>query len=53
MDQNLLRSYMSTVYELPTDIGVIRVSLDGELTKDASKLPELLRRMFGVHRREG
>ena len=31
MDQNLLRSYFATVYELPTEAGVLRVSLDGEI----------------------
>jgi hypothetical protein len=48
MDQNLLRSYFATVYELPTDAGVLRVSLDGEIVKDTGQLPELLRRDFAV-----
>ena len=48
MDQNLLRSYLATVYELPTEAGVLRVSLDGEIVKDVAALPELLRRDFAV-----
>jgi hypothetical protein len=48
VDQNLLRSYFSTVYELPTDTGLTRVSLDGELAKDSAKLPELLQRDFAI-----
>ena len=48
MDQNLLRSYFATVYELPTESGVLRVSLDGEIIKDNGTLPELLRKEFAV-----
>jgi len=48
MDANLLRSYLSTVYELPTATGLLRVSLDGETTPDLSLLPELLRRPFAL-----
>jgi hypothetical protein len=48
VDQNLLRSYLSTIYELPLDTSVVRVSLDGELVKDESKLPELLRTRFAI-----
>jgi hypothetical protein len=48
VDQNLLRSYFSTVYELPTDLGVLRASLDGEIVPDTSQLPELLRGKFAV-----
>ncbi|HVJ17853.1 MAG TPA: DUF3293 domain-containing protein [Polyangiaceae bacterium] len=48
MDQNLLRSYLATVYELPTENGVLRVSLDGEIVKDNGALPELLRREFAI-----
>ena len=48
MDQNLLRSYFSTVYELPTDNGLVRVSIDGELVKDESHLPDLLRQRFAI-----
>lgn len=48
MDQNLLRSYFSTVYELPTDAGVVRASLDGEAITDPAVLPDLLRTRFAV-----
>lgn len=48
MDQNLLRAYFSTVYEFPSPEGTIRVSLDGEVTKDDSSLPALLKRNFAV-----
>jgi hypothetical protein len=48
VDKTLLRSYLSTVYELPTDTGVIRVSLDGEPARDASGLPDLLRQEFAI-----
>ena len=44
MDPNLLRSYFATVYELPTDNGLLRVSMDGELVHDVSALPGILRR---------
>jgi hypothetical protein len=48
VDQSLLRSYFATVYELPTESGLVRVSLDGELVKDASVLPPLLRQDFAI-----
>lgn len=48
MDQNLLRSYFSTVYELPDDAGVLRVSLDGEAVQDCSTLPALLQTEFAI-----
>jgi len=48
VDQNLLRSYFSTVYELSTDTGILRVSIDGELVKDESSLPPLLRQPFAI-----
>jgi hypothetical protein len=48
MDQNLLRSYLATVYELPTPNGPLRVSLDGDVVTDAAALPELLQRSFAV-----
>ncbi len=48
MDQNLLRSYYSTVYELPGDSGVLRVSMDGEIVKDTESLPPLLRKTFAI-----
>ena len=48
MDQNLLRSYLATVYELPTPSGPLRVSLDGDIVTDSSALPELLQRPFAI-----
>jgi hypothetical protein len=48
VDQNLLRSYLATVYELPSDTGVVRASLDGEMVKDPGMLPDLLRKPFAV-----
>lgn len=48
MDQNLLRSYMATVYELPIQGGTIRASLDGEAVRGDSDLPELLRSSFAI-----
>jgi hypothetical protein len=48
VDQNLLRSYFATVYELPGDSGVTRVSLDGEIVKDVAALPLLLRQRFAI-----
>jgi hypothetical protein len=48
VDQNLLRSYFATVYELPTEQGLLRVSMDGEIVHDTTALPELLRQRFAV-----
>ena len=48
MDQTLLRSYLATVYELPTSTGPLRASLDGDIVNDATTLPELLTRPFAV-----
>ncbi|MCA9596895.1 MAG: DUF3293 domain-containing protein [Myxococcales bacterium] len=48
MDQNQLRSYFATVYELPTESGLLRVSMDGEIVQDVGTLPELLRREFAI-----
>ena len=48
MDQNLLRSYFSTVYELPGDSGVLRLSMDGEIVKEVESLPPLLRQSFAI-----
>ncbi len=48
MDANLLRSYLSTVYEIPTAAGPIRVSLDGESSVDPAALPEILTRQFAL-----
>src|SRR5262249_40063217 len=48
MDQALLRSYLATVYELPTPNGPVRPSLDGDVVNDPSTLPELLTKGFTV-----
>lgn len=48
MDQNLLRSYFGTVYELPSPEGTIRASLDGEIVRDVAELPTLLRGSFAI-----
>ena len=48
MDQNLLRSYLSTVYELASPEGVVRASLDGEILADTTKLPPLLQSRFAL-----
>jgi hypothetical protein len=48
MDQNLLRLYLSTVYELPSPNGTIRASMDGDVVTDPSTLPDLLTRPFAV-----
>ena len=48
MDQALLRSYLATIYELPTPSGALRVSLDGEIVQDMSALPDLLARRFAL-----
>jgi hypothetical protein len=48
VDQNLLRSYFGTVYELPSESGLLRASLDGEIVQEPSSLPELLRREFAI-----
>jgi hypothetical protein len=48
MDQQLLRSYFATIYELPMSGATLRASLDGETVKDPEVLPELLRTQFAV-----
>lgn len=48
MDQSLLRSYFATTYELPTEEGVVRASIDGELVSDPNSLPPLLRTRFAI-----
>jgi hypothetical protein len=48
MDQQLLRSYFATIYELPSSRGIVRASLDGEAIADLSELPELLQQSFAV-----
>ncbi len=47
MEPNLFRSYLSTVYELPTPAGALRASLDGD-AKHGGELPELLTRTFAL-----
>jgi hypothetical protein len=48
MDQNLLRSYLATVYEFPSHAGPLRASLDGDAVADTSALPDLLQKPFAV-----
>jgi hypothetical protein len=48
MDATLLRSYLATVYELPTSTGPLRASLDGDIVQDPSLLPELLMKPFTI-----
>ena len=48
MDQLLVRSYLSAVYEFPAAQGLIRASLDGDIVSDPSTLPELLTRSFAI-----
>ena len=48
MDNNLLRQYLATVYDLPMATGPLRVSLDGDIVQDVSTLPELLVRPFTI-----
>lgn len=48
VDQNLLRSYLGTVYEFVVDDGVLRVSIDGDVVRDVGGLPPLLRQDFAV-----
>jgi hypothetical protein len=48
VDPVLLRSYLATVYELPTDAGVLGVSMDGEPGRDEATLPPLLREPFAI-----
>lgn len=48
MDHNLLRQYLSSVYDLPTQTGPLRVSLDGDIIQDVASLPELLTKPFTI-----
>lgn len=48
MDQALLRGYLSTVYELPSPSGNVRVSLDGENTVETRTLPDPLTKQFAL-----
>jgi hypothetical protein len=48
MDPLLLRSYLTTAYELPTETGLLSVSMDGEPGRDEATLPPLLRQSFAI-----
>jgi hypothetical protein len=48
MDQNLLRSYLGTVYEFQAPSGALRASLDGDAVADPAALPELLQKPFAI-----
>jgi len=48
VDQNLLRSYFGTIYELPLESGILRVSIDGEIVKDLTSLPPVLHTTFAI-----
>lgn len=48
MDQNLLRQYLGTVYELPSSQGPVRVSLDGDVVNEPSLLPSPLTQPFTI-----
>lgn len=48
MDQNLLRAYLATVYEIPSPSGVIRVSMDGDAAADPTVLPPPLTMTFAL-----
>ena len=44
----MLRSYFSTSYELPSEDGVLRVSIDGDPVGDIAQLPDFLRSRFAI-----
>ncbi len=44
MDQSLLRSYFATAYELPTEQGDIRASIDGDLVADVEGVARAVER---------
>jgi hypothetical protein len=48
MDQQLLRSYLGTVYEFPSASSAVRASLDGDPVADPGTLPDLLQRPFAI-----
>jgi len=48
MDQNLLHSYLATVYEIQSPSGLLRVSMDGDASVDPSFLPEPLTKTFAL-----
>jgi hypothetical protein len=47
VDPVLYRSYLATVYELPTETGVLSVSMDGEPGRE-EPLPPLLSQTFAI-----
>jgi Protein of unknown function (DUF3293) len=48
LEQNLLKSYFASIYELPTASGLIRASLDGDMGVVEKALPELLLQPFAL-----
>lgn len=48
VDQKLLRSYFAAVYEIPTETGTVRVSVDGDAAPDDAALPDVLRRPMAI-----
>jgi hypothetical protein len=48
MEQNLLKAYLETIYELPTAAGVIRASQDGDQGAPPKPLPDLLNTTFAL-----
>jgi len=48
MDQGLLRSYLGTIYELPTASGMVRISLDGDSPLPGGTGNELLHKRFAI-----
>ncbi len=48
MDHNLLRQYLSAVYDLPSPNGPLRISMDGEVVQDPTTMPEILARPFSI-----
>lgn len=48
MDQALLRSYLATVYDLPTEQGIVRASMDGDAARENGGLPPLLCQTFAL-----
>lgn len=48
MDQGLLRSYLGTIFDLPSPNGIVRASLDGDTANAPSAMPDVLTRTFAV-----
>jgi hypothetical protein len=48
MDQGLLHSYLSTVYEIQSPSGLLHVSLDGDASLNTTLLPEPLTKTFAL-----